>query len=65
VVGRILLILVARLVAAAGGITQPIQGLALGAAAPRLVLRLERLRLDLPSEGRVKTDMRIDTTMAD
>ena len=49
-VGRVLLIIVAGVLAAAWGITQPIQGLALGAAAPRLMLGLQRLRLGLPDE---------------
>jgi hypothetical protein len=42
--------LVAGVLAAAWGIAQPIQGVALGAAAPRLMLGLERLRLGLPGE---------------
>lgn len=50
IVGRVLLIIVAGVLAAAWGISQPIQGLALGAAAPRLMLGLERLRLGLPTE---------------
>jgi hypothetical protein len=50
IVGRALLMLVAGVLAAAWGIAQPIQGVALGAAAPRLMLGLERLRLGLPGE---------------
>ena len=41
IVGRVLLALVAGVVAAAWGINQPIQGLVLGAGTPRLVVWLE------------------------
>ena len=50
IVGRMLLMLVGGVVAAAWGIAQPIQGLALGAAAPRLILALERMRLAIPGD---------------
>lgn len=50
VVGRVLLMLVGGVLAAGWGIAHPIQGLALGAAAPRLILGLERLRLGIPSD---------------
>ena len=45
-VGRALLALVAGVVVVAWGIREPIQGLALGAAAPRLILWLENYRLE-------------------
>lgn len=51
IAGRILLALVAGIIAAAWGITLPIQGLALGAAAPRLILSLENFRLPAPGKG--------------
>jgi hypothetical protein len=50
IVGRALLMVVGGVLAAGWGIAQPIQGLALGAAAPRLILVLERLRLGIPSD---------------
>jgi hypothetical protein len=43
VVGRLLLIPVAGLLTAAWGISHPLQGVALGAATPRLMEELERL----------------------
>jgi hypothetical protein len=43
-VGRILLVAVAGTLAAAWGITQAMQGVAIGAGAPQLVLALYRLR---------------------
>jgi hypothetical protein len=52
VVGRVLLMVVGGVVAAAWGIRQPIQGLALGAAAPRLMLALERMHLGTPTDER-------------
>lgn len=52
VIARILLGVVGGLIAAAWGITLPLQGFALGAAAPRLVLSLARLRLPPPGGGR-------------
>jgi hypothetical protein len=52
IVGRVLLMLVGGVVAAAWGIAQPIHGLALGAAAPRLILALERMRLPIPGDER-------------
>jgi hypothetical protein len=51
VVARILLIAVAGVLAAAWGISQPIQGIALGAATPQIMLRLERLRLGVQTHG--------------
>ena len=44
IVGRTLLVLVAGIVAAAWGITQPLQGLAIGAGTPQLMLSLTRFR---------------------
>jgi hypothetical protein len=44
IVGRALLVFVAGIVAAAWGITQPLQGLAVGAGAPQLMLSLTRFR---------------------
>jgi hypothetical protein len=44
IVARTLLVLVAGLVAAAWGITQPLQGLAVGAGTPQLMLSLTRFR---------------------
>ena len=43
--GRVLLALVAGTVVAAWGIAQPIQGLALGAAAPRLMMTFEHSQI--------------------
>lgn len=44
-VRRLLLALVAGTVAAAWGVAQPIQGLALGASAPRLMMTFERSQI--------------------
>lgn len=46
-IGRALLTLVAGALTAAWGISQPIQGFALGAATPRIIRELERLRFGL------------------
>jgi hypothetical protein len=45
VVGRVLLIIVAGVLTATWGISQPLQGIALGAATPQLMKQFERLRL--------------------
>jgi hypothetical protein len=44
ILGRMLLVVVAGLVAAAWGISQPLQGLAVGAGTPQLMLSLTRFR---------------------
>jgi len=50
VVGRVLLTVVAGILTAAWGISLPIQGIALGAATPRLMQKLERLSLRAPGQ---------------
>jgi hypothetical protein len=52
ILGRILLVVVAGVVAVAAGITQPMQGLAVGASAPRIILALYKLRPEIGGEGK-------------
>lgn len=51
ILGRMLLVVVAGIVAAAWGITQPLQGLAVGAATPQLMLSLTRFRFTASAGG--------------
>jgi hypothetical protein len=51
IIGRILLTLVAGAVAVAWGIRDPMQGLAIGVATPRLILSLENLRIPPVPKG--------------
>ena len=51
IVGRVLLALVAGLLVSAWGISQPLQGIALGAATPCILLEFGRDRSDAASRG--------------